>query len=147
PDNIRLVSESPRLHDPQPLGEEGVRAPQVEMRFGEGQFRHGQRRDLLEAHGVVTAEPPVFRRHFAGAVREPPGGVNEESTKFPLDIVKRLRVLGHVLPSPRQPAHRPHQTISTASTASYHATTWSITRFRSSSVSSTQSAFSRWTSF
>src|SRR5262245_30701687 len=54
PDDVGLVAETPRLHHRQAVGQERVRAPEIEMRPVGRYICNRQRHDLCEGHGAIA---------------------------------------------------------------------------------------------
>lgn len=82
PDQVRLVRETPRLHHFEPVRQKRVGNPQVEMRSRGRDVLHGKRADLRQRHRAVAAQPPMLRRHLAGAVRELPRRIGENGSEL-----------------------------------------------------------------
>src|SRR6516164_4426568 len=59
PDDVGLVAEAPRLHHREAVGQQRIRAPQVNVRRRSGELCDRQRHDLVERHGAVTGKALV----------------------------------------------------------------------------------------
>src|SRR5262245_35908433 len=81
PNDVGLVAEAPRLHYCEALGQERVRAPQIQMCLVGGDLRDRQRHDLLERHGAVARKAPVLRRDLPGLIGEPPRRIGEDGAE------------------------------------------------------------------
>src|SRR5262249_49933636 len=75
PDEVGLVREPPRLEYRQPLGDQRVGDPEVQVALRRGQPADWQGHDRGDGHGGVAAQTVVFGGHLAGAVAELPRGV------------------------------------------------------------------------
>jgi len=77
PNEIGLVLEPPRLHHFQPLGEQGVGAPQIKVALLGRECTDRECPDLRETQSLIPAQALVFGRDLAGAIGEPPGRIDE----------------------------------------------------------------------
>ena len=83
PDDIRLVFEAPSVQYSQPIGQQSIRDPKVQVcSFGSG-FGDWQSLDVIQRQGAVSIEPLVLGGHFAGAVLELPGWISQDRIEFP----------------------------------------------------------------
>src|SRR5262245_4321138 len=84
PDDVGLVAEAPCLHHREPVGQERVRAPQIEVRSRRGELVDRQRHDLRERHGAITRQAPVLGRDLSGLVDELPRRIGEDGAEAAL---------------------------------------------------------------
>jgi len=86
PYNVRLVGESPRLHDVQGLKKKGVGAPQVKVALRQGKSRDWKAGDLLERERLIAVESLVLRPDLACSVGKPPRRVHENRSVLTMDV-------------------------------------------------------------
>lgn len=91
PNNVGLVSESPRFHYAQSLHQKSVWNPQVQVGSCGSETSDRQIHDLLELHSRVSQKATVFRRHFPRAILKLPGRVCEYSGKPAVDFCGEIR--------------------------------------------------------
>src|SRR5262245_12164356 len=84
PDEVGLVGEAPRLHHGKTFRQQGVRAPQIKVRYRRRDLPHRQRHDLIETERAIARQTPVLGRDLAGLVGELPGRVRQDGREAPL---------------------------------------------------------------
>src|SRR5262245_17417643 len=84
PDEVGLVGEAPRLHHGKTFRQQGVRAPQIKVRYRRRDLPHRQRHDLIETERAIARQTPVLGRDLAGLVGELPGRVRQDGCEAPL---------------------------------------------------------------
>src|SRR5262245_43237103 len=99
PDDVGFVCEAPRLQDSEPLGQHGVRAPEIQMRSGRSKLTDRKRHDLVELHRAVTRQALVLWPDLAGLVGELPGRVSEDRAKMSTSC-KAQQVPGRITAKP-----------------------------------------------
>ncbi len=91
PNYVGFVAKPPGFHHLQPLRQQGIRHPKIEVRGRGAYFDDRKRRDGTHVHGAIAAQALVFRRHLSGAIDELPRRVSENATELALYGCQQLR--------------------------------------------------------
>src|SRR5271157_2312623 len=77
PNNVALVGESPLFHDGQAVRQKRIWHPEIKVRGLLSYVANRQSLYLFQRHCAVTAEAPMLRRYFAGAILKPPWRISQ----------------------------------------------------------------------
>ena len=105
PQEVALLGGAPGCKNPQVLGQERVRYPQIEMGRLGNDCGHRQRQNIVKRHRCVSAETLVLRRHFGGTVLKLPRRIREHGAKLAIsDSLQQLtggnrQFFAHLFPS------------------------------------------------
>src|SRR4029453_3789135 len=72
PDNVGLVGEPPSLHNGEAFRQQGVRAPEIQVRRWRNEFANRKRHNVVELHRAIARQAPVLGRNLPSFVCELP---------------------------------------------------------------------------
>lgn len=97
PDNIAFISKPPCLHNRQPVRQQGVGNPQIQVACVGGSSSDGKEFDIFHCHGSISCQPFMFRSHLACSVLELPWRIGKDSSKFAVTHQLKKIVRSHRL--------------------------------------------------
>ena len=77
PDQIALVLKTPCRHHRQTLWQQSIGNPQIQVRTLSNNGLDRQPLDIIKRHSSVTAQAPMFRRHFSRTILKLPWRVSK----------------------------------------------------------------------